>query len=95
MTAAGSLTFSPSEQNQRYQLRIELADRDGRLVAHYEQVLNPQADEDSSDLTIRVPFVQALEELVVPRSGPYAIRIVVDGTLLVALAVHAEQTVAA
>jgi hypothetical protein len=95
MAAEGALTFPLSEQNQRYQLRIELVDQDERWVAHYEQVVNPQSHPDSADTAVRMPFVQPIEGLVVPQSGTYAIHVVVDGTRIASFPVNARQTAAA
>jgi hypothetical protein len=95
MAASGALAFPPSEQNQRYQLRIELVDQHEHWIAHYEQVVNAQSYSNGADTAVRVPFVQPLEGLVVPRDGTYMIRVVVDGSQLASFPVNARRIAAA
>jgi hypothetical protein len=82
MDADGEIAFEPAELDRRYQLRLELRDRDERWIAHFEQVLNPQSLPDAMGGTVCVPFGQPIDGLVVPRSGIYTLHVVVDRTRL-------------
>jgi hypothetical protein len=82
LVAAGAVEFEPTEQNQRYQLRLELLDQAQRWVGHYEQVLHPQAPADRPGTPLQVTFVQPIDELVIPSEGTYTLKVVVDGTLV-------------
>jgi hypothetical protein len=95
LVAAGAVDFEPTEQNRRYQLRLELLDQAQRWVGHYEQVLHPQAPAARSETPMRVTFVQPIDELVIPSEGTYTLQVVVDSTLLGSHLVNARADMAA